>query len=64
MRKALSSTTRLSGMSQEDAPHPARVQRADKEQLVKHDKKDQARSIKTRDIWKEKAKTVCTLLVC
>ena len=52
VRKALSSTTRVSGMSQEDAGHPARVHEADKEQLVKHDRKDQARSIKTIDIWK------------
>ena len=37
VRKALSSTTRVSGMSQEDAAHPARVHRADEEQLVKED---------------------------
>ena len=51
-------------MSQEDAAHLARVHEADKEQPEKHDKKDQARSIKTLDIWKEKAKTAYTLLVC
>ena len=51
-------------MSQEDAAHLARVHEADKEQLVKHDKKDQARFIKILETWKEKAKTAYTFLVC
>ena len=37
-------------MSQEDAAYLARVHEADKEQIVKHDRKDQARSMKTLDI--------------
>ena len=64
VRKALSSTTRVSGISHEDAVHRARVHESDKEQLVKLDKKDQARSIETLEFLKEKAKTAYTLLVC
>ena len=36
----LETTPRVSGMSQEDAAHPARVHRADEEQLVKYAKED------------------------
>ena len=51
VRKALSLTTRVNGMSQEDAAHPARVHRADKEQPVKE---DQTRILKIQETWKER----------
>ena len=42
-------TPMVSGKSQEDTAHPARVHRADEEQLVKY-----AKIIKIQEIWKER----------
>ena len=41
-------------MSQEDAAHPARVHRADEEQLVKYAKEDETKIIKIQETWKER----------